>query len=147
MLVIQKLSRKEPSRMEVAQRYYSIISAVNGLNLTKRELQLLAFTALKGNMSYANIRQEFCQMFDSSEPTINNMISKLKKNGILVKEGSKIKVHPVLSLDFTKDVLLGIKLTSDDEKQDQLGEAHVDVHEGLSDKGDVGAADEEREDD
>lgn len=144
--VVQKLSRKEPSRMEVAQRYYSIISAVNNLSLTKRELQLLAFTALRGNMSYANIRREFCQMFSSSEPTINNMISKLKRSKLLVKEGSKVKVNPLLSLDFTKDVLLGIKLTSDGD-ENQLGEAHVNVHEGFSDKGDGSAADEEREGD
>lgn len=143
--IVQKLSRKEPSVLEMAQRYYSIISAVNGLNLTKRELQLLAFTALKGNMSYANIRREFCELFDSSEPTINNMISKLKRSRLLIKEGSKIKVNPVISLDFSKDVMLGIKLTSDDKNQ--LGEAHVNVHEGLPDKGDGSAADEEREGD
>jgi hypothetical protein len=143
-MLVQKLSRKESSRMDVAQRYYSIISAVNALSLTKRELQLLAFTVLKGNMSYANVRKEFCLLFNSSEPTINNMISKLKRSGLLVKEGSKIKVNPVLSLDFTKDVLLGIKLTSDENK---LGEAHIHVHEGFSDKGDVRTADEEREGD
>lgn len=144
-MLIQRLSRKEPSFLEVAQRYYSIISAVNGLSLTKRELQLLAFTALKGNMSYANIRREFCLTFNSSEPTINNMISKLKRSKLLVKEGSKIKVNPVISLDFSKDVLLGIKLTSDE--QNGMGEADVHVHEGLPDKGDVGAAHEEREGD
>lgn len=143
-MLIQRLSRKEPSLLEVAQRYYSIISAVNGLSLTRRELQLLAFTALKGNMSYANIRKEFCLTFNSSEPTINNMISKLKRSKLLVKEGSKIKVNPVISLDFSKDVLLGIKLTSDENR---MGEADVHVHEGLSDKSDVGAAHEEREGD
>lgn len=72
------------------------------------------------------------------------MISKLKRSKLLVKEGSKIKVNPVISLDFSKDVLLGIKLMSNENR---LGEADVHVHEGLPDKGDVGAADEEREGD
>jgi hypothetical protein len=36
-----------------------ILSAVNGLKLTEREIQLIAFTAVKGNISYGSIREEF----------------------------------------------------------------------------------------
>ena len=42
--------------------------------------------------------------------TINNIISKLKKLGILVKDGSKVKVNPIIVLDFNKDITLEIKL-------------------------------------
>jgi hypothetical protein len=83
---------------------------VNNLNLTEREIQLVAFTAIKGNISYANNRQEFCSKYNSSEATIYNIISKLKKIGVLIKEGNKVKVNPVISLDFESNLVLEIKL-------------------------------------
>ena len=104
--VVQKLKKEEDDMFLSAQRYYTILSAINDIGLTKREIQLIAFTAIRGNISYSNIRQEFCEKYASSSPTINNMISKLKKMGILVKDGSKVKVNPVIVLDFEKEVLM-----------------------------------------
>jgi hypothetical protein len=89
------------------------MSIVNDLNLTEREVQLVAFTAIKGNISYANNRQEFCSKYNSSEATIYNIISKLKKIGVLVKDGNKVKVNPVISLDFDNNLSLEIKLVHD----------------------------------
>lgn len=109
-MIVQKIKRSESSIYEYAFRYYSILSAINSLQLTEREIQLISFAAIKGNISYSNIRKEFCEMYNSSAPTINNIISKLKKSNILVKDGTKVKVHPIISLDFTKDITLEIKL-------------------------------------
>lgn len=111
-IIVQKLKKAEVDVYESAQRYYAILSAVNNLGLTERELQLVAFTAVKGNISYKYIRDEFCEKYKSSAPTINNIISKLKKLGVLVKDGSKTKVNPVITLDFENDVVLEIKITS-----------------------------------
>jgi hypothetical protein len=111
-IIVQKLKKAETDVYQAAQRYYCILSAVNGLNLTERELQLVSFTAVKGNISYANIREEFCEKYKSSPPTINNIISKLKKIGVLVKDGSKIKVNPVITLNFENDVVLEVKITN-----------------------------------
>lgn len=108
--IIQKLKKSEEDVYASAQRYYSVLSAVNDLRLTERELQLLAFTVVKGNISYKYIREEFCEKYKSSAPTINNIISKLKRMGVLVKDGSKIKVNPVITLNFENDVVLEIKL-------------------------------------
>jgi len=109
--ILQRLKRKEESDILIAEKYYTILSAVNNLHLTTREIQLVAFTAIKGNISYANIRQEFCENYKTTSPTINNIISKLKKIGVLVKDGSKVKVNNMIVLDFTKDLTLEIKLT------------------------------------
>jgi len=79
--------------------------------LTNREIQLIAFTAVKGNISYSNIRQEFCDIYKTTSPTINNIISKLKKIKVLVKDGTKVKVNNMIVLDFAKDITLEIKLT------------------------------------
>jgi len=109
--IVQKLKKQEDDVYASAQRYYSVLSAVNSLSLTEREIQLVAFTAVKGNISYKNIREEFCQKYSSSAPTINNLISKLKKIGVFVKDGSKVKVNPVISLNFENDIVLEIKIT------------------------------------
>ena len=110
-MILQKLKRKEEDQFKLAEKYYTILSAINNLHLTPREIQLIAFTAIKGNISYANIREEFCKNYKTTGPTINNIISKLKKINVLVKDGSKVKVNNVIVLDFTKDIALEIKLT------------------------------------
>jgi hypothetical protein len=116
--VVQKLNRKENDAISLAQRYYMVISAVNNIGLTEREVQLVSFIAVKGNIGYSNIKQEFCEKYNSSPPTINNIISKLKKMGILVKNGTKVRVHPMISLDFEKNIpVLQIKLELNDKSE------------------------------
>jgi hypothetical protein len=110
-IIVQKLRTQLPDSFGVAEKYYSLLSAVNNLGLTPREIQLIAFTAVKGNISYANIREEFCTKYKSSPPTINNMISKLKRIGVFMKDGTKVKVNPVIVLNFDKDITLQINVT------------------------------------
>jgi hypothetical protein len=115
--------------MELAMLYYSILSAINSLNLTEREIQLISFTAIKGNITYANVREEFCKTYNTTSPTINNIISKLKKIGIFVKENGKVKVNPIIVIDFKKDLMLDIKLVH--------GETTINVNEGVDHQEDV----------
>lgn len=108
--IVQRLKRMENNIYSLAEKYYTILSAINNLHLTTREIQLVAFTAVRGNISYANNRKEFCEIYKTTSPTINNIISKLKKINVLVKDGSKVKVNNVILLDFNNDVTLEIKL-------------------------------------
>lgn len=112
--ILQRLKKVDQDALLRAERYYSILSILNDLQLTKRELQLIAFTATRGNISYGEYRNEFCSLFKSSSPSINNMISKLKKSNILVKDNNKIKVNPRIQLDFNRPLQLEIKLFPDD---------------------------------
>jgi hypothetical protein len=109
--IVQRLKNSVEDSYALAEKYYRILSAVNNLKLTQREVQLIAFAAIKGNISYANIRKEFCEKYDSTSPAINNIISKLKKMGVFVKDGTKVKVNPIILLNFEKDVILQISLT------------------------------------
>ena len=109
-IILQRMKNKSNDLYSLAEKYYSILSAVNNLKLTQREIQLVAFTAIRGNISYANIRKDFCEKYNSTSPSINNLISKLKKLNILIKDGTKVKVNPVIVLDFNKDITLEIKL-------------------------------------
>ena len=110
-VIVQRLKKSVSTDIQLAEKYYSILSAINSLNLTQREIQLISFTAIKGNITYANVREEFCKTHNTTSPTINNIISKLKKIGIFVKEGGKVKVNPVIVIDFSKDITLYISLT------------------------------------
>ena len=108
--ILQKLRRVEIDEYQLAERYYTILSAINNLKLTQRELQLLAFTAIRGNISYANIRKDFCEKYGTTNPSINNIISRLKKMGILMKDGTKVKVNSQILLNFEHDITLEIRL-------------------------------------
>lgn len=95
---------------KLAEKYYEMLSCINSLNLTEREAQLIAFTAIRGNISYNTHKEEFCKKYSSTSPTINNMISKLKKQKLFVKDNGKIKINPLIVIDFTKDFVLQIKM-------------------------------------
>lgn len=108
-MILQKLSNKG-DEFVLAEKYYGIISVLNNLKLTEREIQLVSFTAIKGNISYNTHKEEFCKKYNSTSPTINNIISKLRKQGIFIKDNGKIKINPIITIDFTKDFILQIKL-------------------------------------
>jgi hypothetical protein len=122
-MIIQKLKKDVSTDIQLAEKYYSILSAINNLHLTEREIQLISFTAIKGNITYANVREEFCRTYNSTSPSINNIISKLKRIGIFIKENGKVKVNPIIIIDFTKDLTLDIKLVHE--------EANINVSEGV----------------
>jgi hypothetical protein len=61
------------------------------------------------------VREDFCSLYNSSFPTINNIVSKLKRTGILVKVGKQIVVNPRIALDFSKPLILQITLTLNNE--------------------------------
>jgi hypothetical protein len=110
MVVVQKII-KQYTQMDMAIAYYSVISSLNSLGLTPRELQLLAFTATRGSITNPAAREDFCSTFSTSQATINNMISRLRKVGIFVKDSkNKIKVNPSIALDFSSPVILQIQL-------------------------------------
>lgn len=108
--IVQRLKTSVNDSVVMAEKYYRILSAVNDLKLTNREIQLIAFAANKGNISYANIRKEFCENYGSTPPAINNIVSKLKKMGVFIKDGTKVKVNPIILLNFDKDIILQISL-------------------------------------
>ena len=122
-MIVQSLKKVIDTDIQLAEKYYSVLFTINNLHLTEREIQLIAFTAIKGNITYANVREEFCKTYNSTSPTINNIVSKLKRLGIFVKENSKVKVNPKICIDFKKDLMLNIKLVNE--------EASINVSEGV----------------
>jgi len=110
-MIVQRLKKEVDNEYRKAEKYYSILSVVNNLKLTEREVQLISYTSIKGNITYANVREEFCKTYSSTSASINNMISKLKKVGIFIKEEGKVKINPIIVMDFNKDITLEISFT------------------------------------
>jgi len=108
--VIVQTLKTTGDALEMAEKYYGILSTLNSIRLTQREIQLVAFTAIRGSMSYANVRNEFCKKYNSTTPTINNLISKLKRVGLLIKKDGKIIVNPAVALNFAQNIKLEIKM-------------------------------------
>jgi len=122
-MIVQSLKKVVQTDIQLAEKYYSVLFTINNLHLTEREIQLIAFTAIKGNITYANVREEFCKTYNSTSPTINNIVSKLKRLGIFIKENGKVKVNPKIIIDFHKDLMLNIKLVHE--------EATINVNQGV----------------
>ena len=117
--IIQRLKKSLEDEYAVAEKYYAILSVMNNLSLTKREIELVAYIAINGTISYANRKAEFCAKYNTTSATISNLICRLKKVNVLVKEFGKIKVNPIIVLDFKKNLNLVINVEHDEEaKQD-----------------------------
>lgn len=109
-MIVQKLRKDLRNDRDVSYRYYSVLSAFNDLQLTTREIQLMSFVAVSGSISVPSNREKFCKEYDTTGATVNNMVSKLKKKNLLIKKDGKIVVNAIISLDFSKDVSLEIKI-------------------------------------
>jgi len=112
-ITYQKLRKGFEDKYTLAQKYYGILSVLNNLSLTEREIQLIAYTAIRGSVSFANVRKDFCERYDSSNATVNNIVSRMKKLGVMIKDEGKVKLNPIVALDFEKDVILQVILSNE----------------------------------
>lgn len=114
-VVVQKLMKKVKDETEVAIIYYRLISALNNLKLSAKQIELLAFTAVRGTITPLKARKEFVKLFNSSINSVENLKGKLVKRGLLVKEGGLYKVRKELALDFSGEIWLQLKLMQKDD--------------------------------
>lgn len=122
-ITVHSLESSCGGEVEMALRYYGVLSLVAGLSLTPRELQLLAFTATRGSISSGSARGQFVQRFGSSRATVANMVHKLIAGHYLIRKDKRIVVHPKLALNFSQPILLALTLNIPNENQYQ-GPAH-----------------------
>lgn len=113
--VFQQIHKVYTSRFEIAQKYYMILFDLNNIHVTKGELNLISFLAVHGTVSTPSVRKLFEETFGAPINSIYNMVSKLQKKRLLVKDkDNKIRVNPQILPDFSKgDLLLVIKIHSD----------------------------------
>lgn len=108
---LQKIASKSSTSFERAKKYYGIIFATNSIEISKRELELATFIGVSGNIYSTEKKKEFCELVGTTMPTVGNLISALYKKKIVVKTDESITIHPSISLDFDKIIVLEISLT------------------------------------
>lgn len=126
-IVQKKIKRALPSDIEKGIRYYSILSVISELKLRRKEIELLAFTSVKGNITHPSLREEFVRMFDSSSQSLENIKSRLRKQKWLIDIDGKCKVNPKVNLDLSGDIILQINLT-------KIGEGSETDNQGSTDQ-------------
>lgn len=110
-IVTQRLGKREQSEIGFAIRYFTIISAITGLRLTQKQIELLAFILLRGTITPLSARKEFISMFSSSKGTIENLKLSLVKKGMVIKVDGKYRLNPVFIIDSSRGAaLLQIKI-------------------------------------
>lgn len=105
-VVVQEIVKVVP---DVAERYFRILSAINNLGLTDREINLLAYIANNG-LTDRQSREEFCKKYNTTLASIYNVVSNLKKMGMVTKDKDGTRMVAVLDFDYKKDVRLHIEL-------------------------------------
>jgi len=104
----KKLLKEKENPYDLALTYCTIILALEGEHLPKKELELLAFTIVRGKINPFTTKNDFAQMYKSTLFSINNMISRLTRKGYLIKEKNIISPNPSLKLDFTEGFFLNM---------------------------------------
>lgn len=128
-MILHRTIKQYDDPLEKAIVYYGVICALNNIKLGNRELQLLAFTGVRGTITPKPAREEFARLFDSSLHTIENAKGVLVRKRLLVKDGEMYRVNPELLPPFSEDFGLYIKFNNgEDEKHEP---------DGLPDKEDI----------
>lgn len=109
-ILVQKLKFEDDDLLNKAIRYYDFLFTIYGRKLPRRELELFAFTAVRGTITPMPARNEFIQRFKSSKASIENIKGKLVKKGLLVIIDKKYKVNPKFQVDFSKDIVVRVDL-------------------------------------
>lgn len=105
------IKRRVENQREAALTYFRVINALYDLKLSKSFISLLAHCAIYGTISTPPAREAFIRENASSVRSVYNMVAKLQKKGLMVKEKGKIRVAPKLMQGFDKsNYLLKINL-------------------------------------
>ena len=107
-MIVQKIVKEIPDAYTLAFKYFSILSVVNDMNMVKRDVQLLSY-AISENALISDIKEDFVEKFNSSMPTVGNIISKLYKLKVLEKKKREVSINKAHLLDFNNDLMLALK--------------------------------------
>lgn len=116
---VQKIVKQYESEYEKAYVYFSIVSALSGLGLQRKELELLSFVGVHKEVSLELLKSDFCSKYDTTENVLANLKSKLLKKGLVISYGDGLKLIPEISLNFSLPILLNIVL--DEDRTDNTG--------------------------
>jgi len=111
-IVVQRIKKNYPAPIDVGIKYFSILSVLNNLKLTKKEIQLMAFTATRGIISSYGSKESFYRLYGSTPASLGNMVGALLKRKLLIKVDKRITINPILSINFDNTLVLQITLSN-----------------------------------
>lgn len=116
-VTLQEINLEYKTRIEIAIKYFSIVLTLSDIHLPPRDLELLAFIAVRGTISSPSAKEEFIKQFDSTLGTIANMTSRLSKKKLIIKQSNKYRLNPYFKVNLTNSKYLfkiSIKLKPDE---------------------------------
>ena len=113
-VILQKIRKSEPDPYKKSLMYFRVLFGVNDIHLSKREMEVISFAAVRGNVSSAGAQLELMERFGLTANAKHCIVSALKKKGFLMKgRDGKIRLVPsLLTIDFSNDLFLQIAIDS-----------------------------------
>jgi|ERR1044072_92559 hypothetical protein len=117
LTTVKTVGKEFPDKIASGIAWFTFITAINNIHLSRRELELLAFINSRGTISSISAKDEFCKIFGTSKATISNMVSKLSSFKLLVKEKSKTRINPSIRVDFSNDLFIKLFIKTKEETE------------------------------
>lgn len=113
-----KIVKKYSNEEELAKVYYKILFSISEkYSLRPTEIDLVAFTSVRGFITTKSALTDFLEKSGSTKNYVYTIVSKLQREGILIKEKGIIKVNPKICLKTTEGKIdLAIRLMTEDGK-------------------------------
>lgn len=120
-IYLKKFTVDRSSYLEIVSTYYKLVSVLYDLKLTNNEIICISEIALNMGVFDREVRATISSKHSMSFPTIYNILSRLKKNSVIRKKGSKVILAPELVPDFNSNPNLfvfdiKIRLKEDENK-------------------------------
>lgn len=114
---IQLMVQEGRDEIELAVKYFSFFFAINNYDIPQKEIELLAFTVVRGTITPKPAREEFVERFGGSIAYVENLKGELVKKGFLIKTKGKHRAQPWLCLDFSKKTVIKLILNKKAEAE------------------------------
>ena len=95
--------KEKKEKRESAITYFRLLSAYNDIKISEAEIKLLAHISMYKGIVTGPCKTSFIESNNSSMASVDNLISKLKKKKLVIKEDNTIMIRPVINLDFVNN--------------------------------------------
>ncbi len=108
---VQKFKRTL-SPKERVKRYYIVLTAFNDIHLSSQQLELLVFIVEKKLLT-TETRREFAALHNTTTGTVDNLVSRLKKLGMLEDTSEGLAINPYAMPPIDRTIQLQIELNGE----------------------------------
>ena len=107
--MLQKLNFNYSDHQTRSLAYFKLISLMNNLELQVNDLNVLVWLSINKILS-TKTKKEVCAKYNIKEGNLNNILSRLRKMGIITTQDKITTLIPVFNQDFENEMTLAIRL-------------------------------------